>query len=258
MPSAKRRKLESAVAAIQQRHGVQAIRKAAEVAPAVVPHVSTGFAALDAVTGCGGIPLGAMTLLSGQSTSGKLTLAYKTLAHAQRQGNAALLDLSRTADPGYLHRCGVQLDRLLIARPDTAPGALVNSVALLLDLVQSREVRCVLMDGLADLDAAALRRLTASLAHLRQLLHAAGCAVVFTDEQHAPWQRWLDLDPGAAVRAQAALHVELQRERWLRRSGELVGYCATARVVRSRWRSDSPQASIEIVFNGTVRAQPTW
>lgn len=260
MPTDKRRRLESAVAAIQQRHGTQAIRKAAEIAPATVRHVSTGFVALDAITGCSGVPLGAVTLLSGQSTSGKLTLAYKTLANAQARGNVALLDLSRTADPGYLHRCGVQLDRLLIVRPDTEPGALANSVALLMDLVQSGEVRGVLVDGLADLaaDAAALRRLAASLGHLRQLLRAAGCCLIFTDEQHAPWQRWLNLDPGALVRAQAALHIELQRERWLRREGQLVGYSARAKVLRSRWRSDSPQASIEIVFNGTVRAQPTW
>jgi recombination protein RecA len=260
MPTDKRRKLESAVAAIQQRHGPQAIRKAAEVAPAAVPHISTGFPALDAVTGCAGIPLGAITLLSGQSTSGKLTLAYKTLANAQAWGNAVLLDLARTADPGYLHRCGVRLDRLLVVRPDDTPGALVNAVTLLLDLAQSGEVRGVLVDGLADLaaESAALRRLTASLAHLRQLLRAANCALVFTDEAHAPWQRWLDLDPGAAVRGAAALHVELQRERWLRREGQLVGYSARAKVLRSRWRSDAPQASIEIVFNGTVRAQQTW
>jgi RecA/RadA recombinase len=215
MPTDKRRRLESAVAAIQQRHGTQAIRKAAEVAPAAVLHISTGFPALDAVTGCGGVPLGEISLLSGQSTSGKLTLAYKTLANAQARGNVALLDLARTADPGYLHRCGFQLDRLLIVRPDDTPGALANSVALLLDLVQSGEVRGVLVDGLADLaaDAPALRRLSASLSHLRQVLRATGCALLFTGEQHAPWQRRLNLDPGAAVRGAAALHVELRRGR---------------------------------------------
>ena len=152
----------------------------------------------------------------------------------------------------------MQLERLLIARPDTVPGAPANSVALLLDMAQSRQFTMMLVDGLADLDAAALRRLAASLPHLRRLLHATGCAVVFTDEQHAPWRQRLGLDAGAAVRSQAALHVELRRERWLKQEGQLVGYRATARVVRSRWRSDSPQASIEIVFNGTVRAQPTW
>jgi RecA/RadA recombinase len=64
-----------------------------------------------------------MTLLSGRTTSGKLTVAYKVLASAQRSPHGAvaytvaLFDLTRTADPDYLARCGVDLDALLVARP---------------------------------------------------------------------------------------------------------------------------------------------
>ena len=44
---------------------------------------STSFPALDAITGCQGVPLGDITLFSGRTTSGKLTLAYKTLMNAR-------------------------------------------------------------------------------------------------------------------------------------------------------------------------------
>ncbi len=96
---------------------------------ASIPHVATGFATLDQMTGCQGIPLGAITLLSGRTTSGKLTLAYKLLANAQRASHGGvaytvgLVDLNRTADPDYLARCGVDLEHLLVARPQTSQQA---------------------------------------------------------------------------------------------------------------------------------------
>ncbi len=80
----KQRRLESAVAGLQLRHGDKAVRKASELASfSTPPHIATGFGALDALTGCAGFPLRASTLLTGQMTSGKLTLAYKTLVNAQ-------------------------------------------------------------------------------------------------------------------------------------------------------------------------------
>ncbi|HMN29032.1 MAG TPA: hypothetical protein PKE45_12850 [Caldilineaceae bacterium] len=71
MPTGKRRKLDSTVAAIQQRHGAHAIRKASDLAtPAPPPAIPTG---------CQGMPLGALTLLSGRTTSGKTTLTVSTV-----------------------------------------------------------------------------------------------------------------------------------------------------------------------------------
>ena len=122
MPDDRRRRLDNTIAAVQRRHGPTALRRGADAASPAVPHIATGFAALDAITGCGGVPLGAITLLSGRTTSGKLTAAYKVLANAQRDGRghvaytAVLLDLSRTADPDYLARCGLDLEALRVGR----------------------------------------------------------------------------------------------------------------------------------------------
>lgn len=259
-----RRQLESTVAAIQLRHGAQAIRPARDFVSTPVLHISMGFPELDAITGCAGVPLGALTLLSGPGTSGKLTLAYKTLASAQNASAAALapvetailLDLTCTADPDYLQRCGVDLVHLLIVRPQEPR----DSLPLLLDLLHSRRARILLVDGLPEMigDRSLARAFNASLSHLRQLARTAACAVLFVDDSPSPWQRWLGMDAAAVLRQNAALHVDLRRERWLRREGTLVGYQARARVLRSRWRNDTPSVAIELVFNGTVRARATW
>ena len=92
MSIAKRRRLESTVAAIQQRYGVRALRVARDLPKVSLPAaLSTGFPELDALTGCRGMPLRATTLLTGPATSGKLTVAYKTLAAAQRDGLLCVL-----------------------------------------------------------------------------------------------------------------------------------------------------------------------
>lgn len=260
MSSSKQRRLQNAVASIQRRYGPQALRRGDDLSALKTPHITTGFPVLDAITGCDGAPLGALTLLSGRSTSGKLTLAYKLLANAQRTNNrvqhtVALLDLSCTADPDYVHRCGVELDYLLVGRPATGRQA----VALLGDLAQRAGVRALVVDSLADLTAEeGVRSLHALLPHLQQMMRRSGCAVILLDEAHPPWRRWLNLDSSQRVRQAAALHIEMQRERWLRREGELVGYRAQAHVLKSRWTQGGRSVPIEIVFNGVVKARQTW
>lgn len=251
--SEKERRLDSAVAAIQLKHGAGAVRRGVtryELPPAI----STGFAQLDRITGCGGIPLGAITLLSGPGTSGKGSLANKLLANAG--GVVVLFDLVHVAEADYLRRCGIDLARLRVVRPvreeETTP--------LLLDVVQTKQVRCVVVDGLPELTAD--RRLEAqfhgALARLRQLARISNCAVIILAESAPWWHRWLDLDAMATTRQNAALHIDLHHERWLYRSDELVGYEARARVLRTLWRGGAPSANIAFEFNGVIKARATW
>ena len=65
----KRRKLEIAVAHIHHRFGARALVRgrplAAPDAPALLPHISTGFRKLDDVLGIGGLPKGRVSELMG-------------------------------------------------------------------------------------------------------------------------------------------------------------------------------------------------
>ena len=263
MAGRKQRRLESTVAALQQRYGPNAVRRAAELPKMnTPPSIATGFSALDAITGCHGIPVSALTLLSGPATSGKVTLAYKILANAQRPSADApvqtvvLFDFSHSCNPDYLARCGVDLDQLLIVRPAPAPQA----VDLLLDLARNHSFAAILVDSLAELlnNHAAYRRFNASLSQLTQTLRTAACTLLLVDEVYPLWLRWFNLDRSWQVRQRAAIHIEMQRERWLLQTGELVGYQARACVRKSRWAHGQPTATVAIHFNGAVTAQTTW
>ena len=125
--------LESAVGRIQARFGSAALQRASqpatrELEPGALPDaVSTGIAAIDAITGVGGLPNGRLSMCLGAGGSGKTLVAYHYLASLSRQTAAVLwLDLTRQADPWLMGRVGAQLDRVLMLRPpagdaDTGP-----------------------------------------------------------------------------------------------------------------------------------------
>src|ERR1051325_5597832 len=72
--------------------------------------VPTGFAALDAILGPGGVPRQAGLAVRGDHSSGKTALALRLVAEAQASGAiVAWLDLGRSLDPVEAVARGVDL-----------------------------------------------------------------------------------------------------------------------------------------------------
>jgi hypothetical protein len=94
-------------------------------APEVFP---TGIAALDALTGIGGLPRSALTEICGPASSGRTSVLLSLLAQATaRQEACALIDASDAFHPESAQAAGVELGRLLWVRcgsssPPRAPG----------------------------------------------------------------------------------------------------------------------------------------
>jgi hypothetical protein len=77
--------------------------------------VSTGLAALDALTG--GLPRGALSEITGPASSGRTGVMLAALARAtQRNEACALIDASDNFNPASAAAAGVDLDRLLWVR----------------------------------------------------------------------------------------------------------------------------------------------
>lgn len=240
--------------------------------PPLPDSVSTGFESLDQITGCSGIPQGHITLLSGQTTSGKLTLAFKILANAQQininKGAArlvALVDLNQTADPDYLSRCQIDLDRLIVAYP--LPK--LDTVQLLFDLAETSEIGVIVVDGISNLQQVrgAMPLLNNHSSQLAQALHISKSTMIFVNEAKPSGNKLslprlvrqtLRLGLSPELHLAAGLHIMLHRERWLYQSGQLIGYQAVANIKKSRWHAPKRRTSIAIEFNGTVKAAPTW
>src|ERR1035437_6049354 len=105
--------------------------------------IPTGFLALDAILGLGGLPRAATTSLHGDGTSGKTTLALQAVAQAQAAGGiVAYLDLARSLDPVEAVARGVQLDWLVVL----TPGSLEEALAMAGVLIQDRNVDLLVLD----------------------------------------------------------------------------------------------------------------
>jgi recombination protein RecA len=244
MPSSRRRKLDALVAQLQFEHGSRAIRRAepGERTPPVA-RIPTTFAELDALLD-GGLPRGRISEVVGPATSGKLTLAAKVIsaAHRDRDAVAAWIDMWRTVDADYMHRCGIDLSRLLVARP----GSLAEALAMSLHLVESRSLIVLVMDTLPPEFAHAPDgegALAGALSRLAALLAETQTAVMFlTDpEQHSQ-----------ALAHAAAVRLNIRRERWITRNGDIRGYEGQTELLKNRL-GRTGTAQIRITFNGTVR-----
>jgi hypothetical protein len=106
-------------AAIQDLEGLKHyLKKAAPHRPPIGDAISTGISSLDQMIG-GGFPKGAITVLTGLSGAGRMSLAAKVLGEKTRQKHAvAWIDAKGTLYPPALERFGVNLSRLLMVRPE--------------------------------------------------------------------------------------------------------------------------------------------
>jgi recombination protein RecA len=249
--TSRQRKLDAVVARLQLQYGPRAIRKAAAAPPAPVAHISTTFPDLDAALGIGGLPRGRITEIVGPATSGKVTLAAKVLSAAQRDKEAlvAWLDLSNSCDPDYLHRCGLDLDRLLVVRPRDAADAL----AIALHLVASKALAALVFESLplfgpgpADLAPIDQGLLTGTLERLATAVTLTACVVIFLTEPHAQSRT---LAHGASVR------LTIRRERWITRGPDVRGYEGQVEIVKHKLGRAGAVTPIRIIFNGTVRGE---
>jgi recombination protein RecA len=245
--SSRHRKLDAVVSRLQVQYGPRALRRASVLEMRdPIARLSTTFPALDAalsdLRAPGGVPRGRLTELSGPATSGKVTLAAKVLAaaHADRGALVTWLDLAHTCDPDYLQRCGLDLDRLLVVRPEDA----LDALAVTLYLVESNTLTALVFDSLSHLPVGRDAHIAGSLARLAEIVVHTRTAVLFLTETAAEHQPLAHL---------AALRLRLTREHWLMQGGDVRGYEAQVEILKQRQGRAEVRVPIRIVFNGTVR-----
>ncbi len=243
MPSRRQRKLDALVSRLQVQYGPRAIhRDPLPRTPEPIPHVSTTFPARDAALGIGGLPRGRISEISGRVTSGKLTLAAKLLSAAQREPDAlgAWLDLGRTCDPDYLYRCGVDLERLLVVRPEDSADAL----AILLHLVESNTLAVLVFDSLSELHRGDESRLAGALERLATIVTQTGTAVIFLSDPAIQFRTLAHL---------ATVRLELRFERWIDLRPDVRGYEGQVKIVKHKLGRAGGEVLIRFAFNGTIK-----
>jgi len=195
---------------------------------AALAAVSTGFEALDAATGLGGLPRGRITEIVGRPTSGRETVATRTVAAAigrgggRPGGHAAWVDVSGNVDVDYLACSGVDLERLFILSPPRP----LDALALAAQAVASGVFGVVVLDALADLppDGVTARAVEQFVRTVTPALgrSATACVILSGPESHHK-----------AVAHAAAVRLALVKVGLIRRGGVFRGWRTQAKVLKS-------------------------
>lgn len=112
-----------------------------------ITYVPTGIPSFDKLLG-GGIPLGKITLISGEPSVGKSTIAYTAMAEAQKLGMKPLLyDVEFAYDKQYCESLGINTSKLFVVRERFSDDGLDE----LLEAIESGEYPLVVIDSIGAL-----------------------------------------------------------------------------------------------------------
>ena len=226
-------RLTQTLAEIRKRWGVDAIRVLSSLNDSS-SFISTGFTDLNELIG-GGIPCAQITELVGAPTCGLIALLFQIIVSAQSQRRITVyIDLSRGFDPSCATQYGIQLEHLLVARPDDVESAL----DILQIVAGAPGAGLIVLDNSTEIQKHPLGqgKLNLALAKAALLLKSSGSSVVMITPHAAKGQQI----PSTGLR----LH--LQRMQWQIENGDVVG-CRTKISVLKRRRGGIDR-SVEVTL----------
>jgi hypothetical protein len=198
---------------------------------------STGFPALDAILGPGGLTRGMGVSLRGDLSSGRTTIVLRLVAEAQAAGSiVAWLDLAAAFDPVEALARGVKPEWLVVVTPAdvhegiSIAGALLSGRTvdlLVIDLPQRIDDDAKVVDRLGRLGALA-RRAGISLA----VLEPSGLASSLA----------------GAISEATGVRLELARRSWIRLRRDVVGQRTEVVVARNRAGPPGRRATLRILY----------
>lgn len=216
--------------------------------------VSTGSLLFDWATD-GGIPYGRMTELFGTMSGGKSALSLRTLANIQAQGHrVAFFDMEHQADPDWMSKLGLDLDRLYFPQPKPKEILCGEDVIRLLLAYMQDGVRGIVIDSIpnvkstkalnADFEDAAMgadaQMWSKHLPRILNVTRQSQCALIFTNQVRTNFRAkyaWeVESTAGAwALRHDMTLRCELRPTDRIKLSDKThIGFYSRMMVIKNR------------------------
>ena len=190
-----------------------------------LPALSSGVPAIDAALCTAGLPRGRITEVSGDAFLGKTTLALYAIAALHRSRSdtwAAFVDADYGFDAKYAAELGVDLDRIVLVRPETAEHA----YTLIVNLFNIEELQLIVIDSLTALlpsiekmcsleqqvHGVYTRVLVRFLQKLRPMVSRTRKCMLITNQLRYSEEHKVDVTSGGrAVIATTALRLQLRK-----------------------------------------------
>ena len=226
--------------------------------------ISTGSPAIDLALGIGGLPRGRITEIYGLESSGKTTLALQVIAEAQRAGGtAAFIDAEHALDPDYAAKLGVDIDRLIVSRPDSGEQALEIAYSLL----QSRCIDTLVVDSVAALvpeaelggtmgenhAGAHARLMSQNLRKIAGITARSNACLIFINQLRTRIGTVVGnpeaTTGGLSLRFYASVRAEIRRGDAVKEGRSIIGNRTRLRILKNKCAGPFREVEFDILFN---------
>lgn len=256
--------VKAAMGAIEKQFGQGAIMHlGADDSPTDPGSISTGSLGVDLALGGEGLPKGRIIEIYGPEGSGKTTLALQAIARAHQEGSVcAFIDADHALDATYARGLGVQLEQLLVSRPDTGEQALEICEGLL----RSGEVPLVVVDSVTALVPQAelegdpgdahrglqARLMSQALRKLSGITHRAGGTLIFINQLRQSLGVAFGSPEvttgGNALHFFASVRIEVRRIGAIQKGDRRVGNRTRIKIVKNKVAPASRQVEVDILY----------
>jgi recombination protein RecA len=252
--------LEQTLTAINRRLGNNSIMYLRDASHFQVQKFSTGHDNLDLALG-GGIPKGRIIEIFGSEGCGKTTLALQIITEVQKFGYAAFIDVDHSLDPDYAQILGVNVNNLLVSRPNNAETALT----IVEKLVRSQVVNLIIVDSVAALitqseltspiheqsSNATATLMSKALRRITTCMHN-NCILIFINQlryKSGTCSDNVEVSPGGyALKCYASIRLDMRTTQVLRKGNEDYGIRSQIKVVKNKVARPLKMAEVDILF----------